>query len=93
MEEIHENMVEILAENRPSYTTVKKWAVKFKWSRDSTEDDPRSSCQKTSIIDGQVDVYYMIWDDRHLTVQQIAKSIGISSGSIHTILTEILEIS
>ena len=35
----------------------------------------------------------MVLDDRDLTVKQIAKPIGISSGLIHTILTEILGMS
>ena len=32
----------------------------------------------------------MVLDDRRLTVKQIAKPIGISSGLVYTVLTEIL---
>ena len=38
-------------------------------------------------------IHHLILDDRRLTVQQIAKSIGISSGLVHTILSEMLGMS
>ena len=76
-------MVQILVEDFPSYAIV-KWAVEFKLSRDST-DDHWSGHPKTSTTDEQV-------DDICLTVQQIAKSISISSRLVHTVLIEILRI-
>lgn len=39
--EIHEDMVQTLVEDSPSYTTVKKWATEFTQGINSTEDDPR----------------------------------------------------
>ena len=57
-----------------------KWTAEFKRSKDSTEDDLLSDHIKTSITDEQVDVIHpMVLDDRHLTDQQIAKSISMSS--------------
>lgn len=92
--EIHEDMVQTLAEDSPSYATVKKWAAEFKRGRVSTEDDPRSGRPKTSTTDEQVAaIHRMVLDDRRQTVQQIAKSIGISSGSVHAVLTDILGMS
>ena len=85
--EIHEDMVQTLGEDSPSYSTIKKWAAEFKRGRDSTEDDPRSGRPKTSTTDEQVHATHrMVLDDRRLTVQQIAKTTGISAGSVHTIL-------
>ena len=84
-------MVLILAEGSPIYATMKKWATEFKQSRDNTEDDPKSSYQKASTIDEQVDaIHHMVFDEGNLTGQQIAKLIGISSGLVHTVLTETL---
>ncbi|XP_025105736.1 uncharacterized protein LOC112571137 [Pomacea canaliculata] len=92
--EIHEDMVQTPAEDFPSYVTVNTWAAEFKRDRVSTEDDPRSGQPKTSTTDDQVDVNHrLVLNDGHITVQQIAKSKGISSGSAHTVLTEILEMS
>ena len=45
---IHEERVQILAEDYLFYATVKKWDAKFKWGRDSTEDDHQSVCTNTS---------------------------------------------
>ena len=68
------------------YATVKLWTVEFKWGRDSTEDDPQPGCPKISTTDGQVDAnHHMFFNDRCFTVHQIAKFIGISSSSVHTV--------
>lgn len=53
--EIHEDIVQTLAGGSSFYETVKKWAVEFKQSRDSTEGDPQSAHPKTSTPDEQVD--------------------------------------
>lgn len=85
--EIHGDMVQTLAEDT---LLIQLWATEFKSDRNSTKDP----YPKTSTTDEQIDtIHRMVLDDSHLTVQQIAKSIGISSGSVHTVLTEILEIS
>ena len=39
--EIHENVVHMYPKVLPTYTTVKKWATEFKWSKDCTENDPQ----------------------------------------------------
>ena len=82
--EIHDDMVQTLAEDSPSYATVKKWAAEFKQGRVSirvVEDDPRSGRPKSSTTDEQVDaIHRMVLDDRRLAVEQIAEFIGISSG-------------
>lgn len=91
-EENHEDMEQALAENSSSYANVKKWASEFKWGRNSTENDPRLGCPKTTSTDKQVDVIYcIVLDERHLTVQKIAKIIGINSGLVYTVLIQILK--
>ena len=82
-------MVQILGEDSSSDATVKKWAAGLKWNKDSIDDDPRSARPKTT--DEQVDaINRMVFEDRYLSILQIAKSIGITFGSFQTVLTEIL---
>lgn len=79
-------MVQILADDFPSYATLKKWVAEFKRGRDATEDDPRLRHPKTSNTDEQDDaIHRLSLVYRRLTVHQIAKSIGIISCSVHTI--------
>ena len=91
--EIYEDVVQTIAKNSYSYATIKKWAAEFNWGRDSTGEDLWSDHPKTSITDEQVDaIHHIILDNRHLTILQIAYSIGITSGLVFSVLTEIFEI-
>ena len=91
--EIHKDVVQILAENFPSDAS-KEVGYGIQLGKECTDDNPKSGCPKTSTTNEQVDaIHHMGLDDRHLTVQYIAKSIDISSGLVHTILTEVLEMS
>lgn len=86
----HEDMVQAFFEDFPIYATVRTWVTAFKRRRDHT----RSGRQKTSTADEQVDgIHHMVLDGRCLTIQQIATSIGINSGWLLAILTEISETS
>ena len=38
---IHEDFMETLRKESPSYSTVKKWAAEFKRGRENIEDDER----------------------------------------------------
>ena len=89
--EIHENTVQILTEFFLSYESVHKLTMK---GRDGPEDDLWFGRLKTTITNSQVvSIYHIFLDDRRLTVQQIVKSICISSGSVLTVLMEILGMS
>lgn len=81
-----------LAEDSLSDVTVKKWSAKSKQRRNNTNDDPPTGRPKASTADEDA-IYRMVLGGRRLTVQQIATSIGISSGSAHIDLTEILRLS
>lgn len=49
---------------------------------------------KITFIDEQFDaIHHMVWDNRRLTVLQIAKSMEISSHSVHIVLTEVSRMS
>ena len=87
-------MAQVLVEYSSFYATVKNWATEFKLGRGITEHDFCSGCQKTSTTDEQVDaIRHMVLDDSYLLNSRTSKSKGISSGLVHTVLTEILGIS
>ena len=78
--ELHDDMVKKLCEDSPSYFTVKKWVADFKLGIESTDDAPRSSHPKSATTDHQTEeIHHMVTNDRHVTVQQIADTIGIPS--------------
>ena len=92
--EIHEDMVDTLGDDSPAYSTVKKWVAEFKRGRESVEDDARSGRPRTSTSDVQIDaVRNMVLADRRVTIQHIAETLGISFGSVQTILTGVLHMS
>lgn len=87
-EEIYYDMVNVLGDNAPSYTTVKKWVALFKLDRTDINDDPRSGRPKTATTPEMIDcVHDLVMKDRRLTVVDLAEATGISTGSVHEILT------
>lgn len=67
---------------------MKKWPVVYKHGTNITEYHTRQIRPRNSSSDEEID---SIWDDRCLTARQIVKYIGISSGSLHAVLIENLE--
>ena len=53
--DIHEDFMETLVKESPSYNTDNKWAAKFKWGRESMEDDGQSGHPKDVTADENVD--------------------------------------
>ncbi|XP_078671015.1 histone-lysine N-methyltransferase SETMAR-like [Branchiostoma floridae x Branchiostoma belcheri] len=92
--EIHEDMMKTFGDDCPSYSTVKKWAASFKRGKESFRDEPRSGRPKTGTSDDQVEaIHRMVVKDRRVTVRHVAKSLGISFGSVHRVLTDNLGMS
>ena len=64
-------------DSSPSFSTVKKWAAKFKRGCTSLEDDPRKGHRKMATISETVEkVHDMVLDDRRIKVHKIANIIG-----------------
>ena len=83
-------MVQILSDKSSSYVFVKKWTAVFKQDRKSIEYDPQAGRPETSTTDKHVDpIPRIVFGDRLLSAHEIAKSLGIRSGSIHTLLNGI----
>jgi histone-lysine N-methyltransferase SETMAR len=92
--DIHQRLVNVYGDLAPSKTTVKKWAAEFKRGRDSIEDDPRSGRPvEATTPENCVAVERLVMKDRRLKVDQIAETLGISHGSVETILHEKLGMS
>lgn len=91
---IHERMLAVYGDSAPSEYQVKFWCKQFKWGRQSIEDDPRTGrpadattpevCQK---------VEDLVMQDRRIKVSQIAGELGVSEGSVITILHDHLVMS
>jgi transposase len=77
--EIHSKFIKVYGDSSPLFSTIKKWAAKFKCSRTSLEDDPREGRPKSATTPEIIDqVHDMVLDDRRLKVREIAETIGIS---------------
>jgi transposase len=46
--EIHSKFIKVYGDSSPSFSTIKKWAAKFKHGRTSLEDDPCEGCPKSA---------------------------------------------
>ena len=76
-----------------SLTQIKQWFKRFKDGRASVESDPRSGRPSTSQKEEAIDqVCKKVLEDRRLTVQEIVAKVGISTGPVHSILTEDLNL-
>ena len=85
--EIHGELSDVYGSSAPSYAQVKFWVGEFKRGRTSLEDEARSGrpldatdevmCKK---------VRDLVYSDRRIQVKEIAQALGISHGSVSTIL-------
>ena len=87
LKEIHEMMYAIYGDVSISYYQVMFWSKQFKWVRESIEGDSRSGrpveassnkmCQKVEDV---------ILQDRSVKVSVIAHELGISTGTVSSII-------
>ena len=92
--EIHEDFVETLGKESPSYSTVKKWAAEFKRGRGSIEDDGWCGRPKDNTTDEHVNVMHtLVMCDERRDLWSIASEVGISFWAVQSILTDILGMS
>jgi histone-lysine N-methyltransferase SETMAR len=92
--EIMEALGKAYGINAPKQTAVYKWIRRFQEGREDLEDDPRIGRPKTSRNDEKVNaVRNLIDEDQRITVIQVAESLDISCGTVHSILHEDLGLS
>jgi len=77
-----------------SFSTVTRWFNAFERGRQSLEDEGRSGRPSTSVNPDVISaVENLIMEDRRIKLAQIAALIGVSVGSIETIIHEHLRMS
>ena len=88
-EQIYERLVGIYGGSVPSFSTVTRWLNEFKRGRQSLENADRSGRPSASVNPDVISaVKNFIMEDRKSKVVQIASVIGVSVGSIETIIHE-----
>ena len=72
-------------------TQIKEWYNRFKDGRTSVESNARSGRPSTSQNDELIDqVQTLVMQDCRVTIRELAEEVGISTGSVHSILTDYL---
>lgn len=85
--QIHRDLECVMKEQCPSYRTVARWIESLKAGRDSLEDDPRSGRPSTAVTEDIVDrVRVLVQEDPHVTIAVLSQEVGVSEGSVHSIL-------
>lgn len=82
----------VFGEDAMGITQIKDWYNRFKDGRTSAESDPRSgrpsTCRNDDVI---AKVNAAVMRDRRVTIREVSEELDISTFSVHTILTEDLE--
>jgi len=79
---------QVLGDNAMCITRIKEWYSRFKDGSTSVDSEPRHSRPSTSRNDNVINqVRTLLMKDRHITVRELADEVGVSIGSVHTILT------
>jgi len=90
--EIHQMLQQVYGEDALKERTVFKWVQHFWEGHEDPKDDARSGHPSTS--SGNENIYHVLslmLSDHRLTVRMIAEELGLGKTSVHTILTEHLE--
>jgi hypothetical protein len=83
--------IKVYGDYSPSFSTIKKWAAKFKRGCTSLEDDPCEGHPKSATPEIIEQVHDIVLDDRRIKVHEIAETIGISKERVGHILHEKLD--
>ena len=85
--EIYGELADVYGSSAPSYAQVKFWVGEFKRGRTSLEDEARSRCPLDATDEEMCKkVQDLVYSDRQIQVEEIVQTLGISHGSISTIL-------
>ena len=85
--EIHGELANVYGSSAPSYAQVKFWVGEFKRGRTSLEDESRSGRPLDPTEEEmRKKVRDLVYSDRQIQVEEIGQALGISHGSVSTIL-------
>ena len=80
-------MINVYGSSAPSYAQVKFWVGEFKRGRTSLEDETRSGRPSDATDEEMCNkVRDLVYSDRRIKVEEIAKVLHILHGSVSTIL-------
>ena len=82
---IHGKLADVYGSSAPSYAQVKFWLGEFKRGRTSLEDEARSG-RPLDATDEEMCKKVRDLVDRRMQVEEITQALGISHGSVSTIL-------
>lgn len=92
--DIHQRLVNVYGDAAPSLATVSRWVSEFKRGRSSIEDEPRSGAPSSSVTPELIAATEeLVMNDRTITLEKLAGQLGISKGSVHTIMHDHLHMS
>lgn len=76
-----------------SKKNIYKWYKEFQEGRESVNDKERAGREKTSTDDRHIkEIKSFVLENRRWTVRELADAVGISAGSVNTILKDVLNI-
>jgi len=79
----------VFADDAMDITQIKEWYKRFRDGCTSVESDARSGRLSTSRNDELIDqVRTLVMQDRRVTVRELVEKVVISTGSVHSILTD-----
>ena len=91
--DIYEKLVKVYSYDALAYSTVRQWVRQVKEGREDIEDEARSGRPKSASTSGTIAIVEeLINDDPHLSVIEIAETVDISTGAVHHILHDVLNL-
>ena len=91
--DIYEKLVKVYSYDALAYSTVRQWDRQVKEGREDIEDEARSGRPKSASTSGIIAIVEeLINDDPHLSVIEIAETVDISTGAVHHILHDVLNL-
>ena len=86
--EIIRKIQQAFGDNATSVTRIKEWYKHFKFGSTYVDIEPRHGRPSTNQNDKVINqVQNLLMQDRRITVREGADEVGVSIGSVHTILT------
>ena len=86
--------LQMVYKDNSSYSNVKYWAKRFREGQEPLEDGFRSGRLKSVTTSGNIlEVEWLVEKDPHITVEEIAMRVGMSTGAAHAILVDEMKAS
>ena len=84
---IHKKLLNVYKDETIDISTVRRWLNRFKNEERDVHDRPRSGRPSTSNnSENELRLEQLVQKDRRITIREIAESLGISLGSVETLL-------